>query len=110
MKGEGISMALPALTLNLIHLSFHTQGNGRPARGPGPGEAPQQGWESRSPSFLASVSTPRASLHASSCGFLHFPRYLDVLGHHADVPAGGQEPVDGAGQVGAEPLTEEVSP
>jgi hypothetical protein len=39
-----------------------------------------------------------------------FPKYLNVLGHHADIPAGGQEAVDGAGQVDTESLAEEVSP
>lgn len=39
-----------------------------------------------------------------------FPKYLDVLRHHADIPAGSQEAVDGAGQVDPEALTEEVGP
>lgn len=48
--------------------------------------------------------------HLSSFSLLNFPRYLDVLRHHVDVSAGGQETVDGAGQVEPEPLTEKVSP
>lgn len=55
------------------------------------------------------VSWPGTAPHLPSLGPPHFSGYLDVLGHHANVPAGGQEAVDGAGQVDPEPLAEKVS-
>lgn len=85
-------------------LPLDTQGNSSSEKGPDPPKVSRVS-EFRPPGFLAQ-EPPQ---HPASFDLLDCPRYLDVLGHHADVPAGGQEAVDGAGQVDPEPLAKEIS-
>lgn len=102
MQGREESALAPPLAILFTSFTLHI-GKLNPREGVLSHPRPQN------PGLLVSwlQRLPRA---APALGPQHFPRYLDILRHQADVPAGGQEAVDGAGQVDPEPLTEEVSP